>query len=265
MTVISSLTVDRPNATIRLVLSDGPDTATVYRRNPNGSVVVVRGADAVSVPATGSGDAPVNDYEPPFGPIAYGLAADGPWTVVPAADWSDVMVQPYLSAPLGPWLVMPVRVVDDRNQTWPGRTYIYDVLNRAEPVVTWYTRSTRTGTLVLRYENTREHDAILAALATGSPLLLRIPSTRDGLETSYVAPTDVRVVPVFPGYPRGTVELDYVICAPPSGLALLDPTWTWDAVVAAFATWDDLVAAFDTWTEVVGYAPSAPAPPGFGA
>jgi hypothetical protein len=262
-----TVTAEPATASVDVVVS-GVDptvrTLTILRTGIDGSRVPLRGSPF----AVAGGTVVAVDSEAPFGvPVRYALESDPTVTAVARLD-IDV---PWLTHPLSPFLSVPCVVDDDAEWTYPGRTYTYDVIDRAEPVYTWYRRSTRSGTVSVSYETTAQRSAIVEVLETGAPLLVRYPASYEQFPSVYIGTAEARVVPRGVGSRAGQVQIDYVVVsAPPSSVASPSAIWKWEDVPPVFPTWADLVAGIGTWTDAYLYNPAptsplpAPGPPPLG-
>lgn len=245
-----ALTARPDDAAVTVAVTGAPATVNVWRTDASGARVLLRGSPFT----TQGGAVTVVDYEAPFGFVRYALD-DGTTNAV-----TLTATTPWLTNPLSQsFLSFPVAVVDDTDWTYPSRSYLFDVIGRADPIVTWYPRATRSGTVSLRYLTTGQRSSIMQTLAPGVPVLLRYPDTTCGRAflSAYLAVEDARVVPDSPGAVTGVVELDYRVVAAPSG-ATAGGEWTWGDVPPKFATWDALRTGLTTWAKVVAYNPQAP-------
>lgn len=254
------LTPSPDDAAVAVAITGAPATVTVWRTGSDGARVALRGSPF----ATQGGALALVDHEAPFGVVAYSttpgdtdrvvteLVGTGPWLTSPAAST---------------FLSTPIRVVSDEEWSYASRTYLFDVVDRPDPVFTFYPRSTRSGRLTLRYESTAERDAIGRALAPGVPVLVRYPPGCSHIGGGWYGAGDVRVIPTRPGAHTGTVEIDYTIVSAPPGSSAARADWKWSDVAAGYASWSALLGAFPTWSALVTYDPSPaarPAPVPFG-
>jgi hypothetical protein len=253
-----TLTPEPLTASVDVLVSGIPAATT--------SITILRtGIDGSRVPLRGSpfrvagGTVVAVDGEVPFGvDVRYTVAEEPTVTGLVRLD-IDV---PWLTHPLAPFLSVPCTIEDDDEWTLPGRTYVFDVIGRAEPVYTWYRRSTRNGVLTLDYANVGERAAIIEVLATGAPLLIRYPAGYPQFPSAYLGAGEARVIPRGVGSHEGSIEVSYVVvAAPPSSVSSpASANWTWDDVPSQAASWAALVAAFPSWVDVVLFNPPAPSP-----
>lgn len=241
------LTPRPDDAAVTVAVSGAGATVTLYRTDAAGVRSVVRGSPF----PTQAGAVTVVDYEAPFGFVRYALDEQGTAAVATSLD----VTSPWLTNPLAQsFLSIPVAVIDDDDWASPARAYLFDVIDRADPVVTWYRRATRSGVLRLRYSTVAERSSIAQAVLDGAPVLIRYPATDCGRAflTAYLAVEDARVTPDHPGATAGVYELAYRVCAAPPG-APAGGEWTWADVPAEAATWAALQAEFRTWRDVVAF------------
>lgn len=252
MAVTITLTPEPATASIDVLLEGYVDSTPVVvtRTGVDGSEVPLRGS-----PFTPSGGTiAVIDSEAPFGvPVRY--IANG----VTASTVLDVDV-PWLTHPIAPFLSTPCVIEDDDDWRYPGRTYVFDVINRTQPVYTWYRRSSRTGTLKVAYANVQERTNIRIALETGSPLLIRYPASYPQFGSAYLGIGEARTIPRGVGSRMGVVEMDYtVVAAPPSDQAAPGLAWQWDDVPGEFGDWNTVMAyGFPSWNAFLFYNPALP-------
>lgn len=246
------LTPSPDDASVGVAITGAPATVTIWRTGANGDRVALRGAP---FPTQGGALALV-DREAPLGFVSYSTTADDADAVSTVLDVSV----PWLTSPAAAaFRSTPIRVVSDVEWTYDPRTYLFDVIDRADPVFTFYKRSTRKGRITLAYESTAERDAILSALAPGVPVLVRYPPACSHMGGGYYGAGDVRVYPLAPGSTQGTIEIDYGIVAMPPGESAARAGWAWSDVVAAYPTWSAVVGAFGSWSDLVTHDPT-PAP-----
>jgi hypothetical protein len=233
-------------ASVALTVTGAPATLSLYRTDRYGRTELVRGSPF----ATQGGTLSVVDHEAPFGTLTYATSPAGADAVTTSLD----VDRPWLTSPASPFLSLPVDVVDDTQHEYPPRSYLFDVIDRADPVYTWYRRSTRAGELSIGYETLQQRTRVLSLLSTGIPVLLRTPLGCP-YEGGYYAVGDVRVEPLLPGSRKGVIVLPYVLVVAPPGQPSATPGWAWVNVVDRFASWADVPPAFATWGDVVAYMP----------
>lgn len=241
-----ALTPRPADAAVVVAVTGAGATVTVWRTAADGERSQLRGSPF----PTQAGAVTVVDYEAPFGLVRYSTTDTGSDAVSTTLD----VAVPWLTNPLSAsFLSLPVTVTDDAAWMLPSRTHEFDVIDRADPIVTWYVRSTREGTLTLRYATAAHLSNLADLVSEGAPVLLRTPAGCP-FPTGYRAVRDVRVIPDRPGARTGVVELDYRACAAPAGPPA-GGSWTWADVPPAYATWAELRAAFGAWRDVVAYDP----------
>jgi hypothetical protein len=212
--------------------------------------------DPYTVPATitnPSGNLTVDGYAPLARPILYratdSTGASGEATVELPDPGSAV-----LSDALDPARFMLVTVVDQLPNAWQARSVWFDVLDRRDPFVAVAPLRFRDGTLVVRVHGNDERRALLALLATGSPLVVR-SACGDTLDDVVILPNEVAeslVVDKDKAGPRH-VAITYQAVTRDLGPYFPDPEWTWSDVVAdpRHPSWTALVASFASWSDVV--------------
>lgn len=227
-------------------------TAAVQATTPPRVVVTVTGLTA-GTPFTLSRvvdevAAPLRGYAPatPAGTVAVAADSELPfdrlatYRVEQAAASAESAPPVYIAAD-APWLSDPitgraarVTVVDWPELTRPSRSSIIAVAGRAAPVVVSRVRGTPSGDrITLRTGTADELAAVRAVLATGAPLLLRVPAA--AVEGAWIAVGDVverRVGDTGDDWRRWIALEDVTIVDP------VDET-----IPAAGDTLDDLTAA----------------------
>lgn len=240
-----TLTPDVPAAAVVLTVSAAVGVeVSAFRSDRYGVQTPLRGNP---FPLQGGG-AVIVDPEAPFGPVEYTVTDDAGSAT---ADTSLDVDVPWITHPYRPWLSEAVTVEDDREWTYPSRTWSFDVIDRDAPVFTHYKRSTRTGTLVLRWRDPAQRSALGDLLQSGDPLLIRYPADCDAFRDTWMALGEARVEAQALGASFGFAELDYVAIAPPTGSLDGDTTWTFADILLTFAEFADLPDTYASFADVV--------------
>jgi hypothetical protein len=217
---------------------------SAYRSDRYGVKTPLRGNP---FPLQGGG-AVIVDPEAPFGPVEYTVTDDTGSVVADTVLDVDV---PWITHPYRPWLSEAVTVEDDRDWVYPSRTWSFDVIDRDAPVFTHYRRSTRTGTLVVRWRDPSQRASLGDLLQSGDPLLIRYPASCSQFRDTWMALGEARLEAQAPGSPFGYAELDYVSIAPPTGSLDGNTSWTFADLDLTFAEFGDLPGVYATFADVV--------------
>lgn len=246
MAVAIALTPRPADASVVVAITGAGATVTVYRTREDGEREILRGSPF----PTQAGAVTVVDHEAPFGLLRYATTDTGADAVSTTLDVS----RPWLTNPVsGSYLSIPVTITDDTDWTLEARAFPFDVIDRADPVVTFYRRASRAGLLTLRYSSAGELSNVADVLEDGTPLLLRTPRGCP-FPTGYRAIELVRIRPDRPGSSTGEIDMDYRTCAAPAG-APAGGAWSWADVPPAYPTWSALRAGLPTWSAVVAHDP----------
>jgi hypothetical protein len=132
--------------------------------------------------------------------------------------------------------------------TRSSRTAVYDVINRADPVVVSDVHLSRRFTITVKAENQADTDALDYALSRGLPCYLQIPATINCPsiyavvgDYQFEAPARLSRRNVF------TIPLTEVAAPPPS---VVPPHATWQSLMDQYPAWDDVVAAASKWLDI---------------
>jgi hypothetical protein len=174
VTVVAATDASRPNAVTVTGLTAGQQV--VFMRSYAGTVERVAGVFT----ADGTGTISQPDYLYPFDtPIIY-LVYDttattllGQSTATPAVPSQGI---PWIRDVVFPALrYSSVRIIDVTDRTRAARVNQYGVVAQPYAITTGDVRSGSTGTLSLYCVSHADRDAVLYAISTGNPCLMRIP------------------------------------------------------------------------------------------
>lgn len=139
-----------------------------------------------------------------------------------------------------PSLAIFPEIVSASNITRRSRAGIFDVQGRTLPVSVSDVQSSRQFTIELdlyAFENIADVDL---KLASGAPLMLRMPPGDHYLPTCYVVVGDTRLRQDAKGSESMTIEVPLTEVAKP-GDSVYGDTYVWADVVADYATWQDVL------------------------
>lgn len=226
-------------------------TITIYRTDPDGSIVAVREADPIEGFVAPSGT--VYDYEAPSDAAVTYKVIDGATTATSGSVTSSSGGVPFLIHPGLPLLSVPLTTVLEW-PTWtrPIVTGLFQPIGRRLRVGVSTRRQSVEGTLVVATGDATSRAAMEAILADGTTLLLK-GSSKEHAATRWVAIGDVTEQPheldlrTWNVWTLPLVEVDR-----PAGTAL--PPVTYADVVSTFATYAAMEAAVPTYADLVGGA-----------
>jgi hypothetical protein len=236
-----------PSAGVRAIVESRPENKTAWRQVRGGKVGLSAGAFVRTV----------DDYEFIAGrDNTYRIRVLSSPENVPEVTISSVTVTLPATNP-GVWLkfiVQPalnqqIQLIDWGEIARTGRTTLYDVVGRTDPVAVTDVHSSRRITVTLRTSTNTEADRLDDALSQGRPLFLHVPDPL-ALPSMYAVAGDYAA-----SRPSKTTSVRFwqvslIEVAPPPASAVA-PTTTWQNIVDAYATWQDVINAFPTWQDVV--------------
>lgn len=245
-------TVDAVGARVLLTLDWDVPSATIYRVDPDGRHVPVRGAEpAVPVAATVS----LADSEAPLDvavryqavATADGTTLDSAYVTVP----SNGLV--WLRHPGKPQLDQSIVPAEPPERSRELNATAHAAIGRRYPLtISDGRRKAATFTLKLRTRTLGEAQGLRALLDDGSALLLQAPDGMD-IGSIYVQPmnvTEAWIVRYLPHTQR-LWTVDMVQTDRPVGLSLTgvkQGTWAWG--MANFESWAAARAVYPTWREL---------------
>jgi len=236
-----------PAAGVRAVIESRPENKTAWRQVRGGKVPLVAGAFTRTVDdyefIAGRDNTyrirvlstPENVTEVAISSVTVTLPATNPGV------WLKFIVQPALN--------QQVQLIDWGEIARVGRTTLYDVVGRTDPVAVTDVHSSRRITVTLRTSTNTEADRLDDALSQGRPLFLHVPDPL-ALPSMYAVAGDYAAT-----RPSKTTSVRFwqvalIEVSPPPASAVAPPT-TWQNILDAYDTWQDVIDAFPTWQDVV--------------
>jgi hypothetical protein len=224
ITVAATVEASNVPPRIKLVATDTGTpafvTTTILRNNPDGSQVPVRTATGGGATLTG-GTVTVYDYDPPFGqPVTY-TSLETPANVTTPVTLDASWV--WLIHPGIPSLSIPVdfRAGSFAEETWTASQAVFWPMGRSTPVVIGDgSRKSAQSSMTVALPTLNDLAKLRALLADGSPLFLNVPPSLGlGIDTTYIAPQDVKVrrISTIGTDQNRDVEIPYLVVARPAG------------------------------------------------
>lgn len=261
MTLAISGTPSQALAYVALTVTGltGFDTVAVQRTNPDGSQAIVRSANYVAT--AGATSWAGFDLEAPLGSavtytaIAQTHNGDGSITTVTAGSsaitiptqngtgWLKNLSQAALNTQI------TIQALADVKRS--GRTQVYPVIGRKNPVVISDVRSGRTGLVSIMTTGTADYQAVSTLLASGQTLFLQA-TPADMFADMYFVPGDVTERrPASTSTDQTRVwDVDFIEVDSPSGALTSIPGNSYTAV-AVFGTYQNLVNHRSTYLDVL--------------
>jgi len=229
----------------------GYNSITVYRVQPDGSLVAVRGASNFS--PSGADTAAFFDYEIPLGvSFSYQLTGDGfildttgslSVSITPDTYWIKNLAIETLStrvhvSKMGP-ITRPARILAESA-----------ILGRKNPGVVTDVRGGRRGSMTLYTLDSSSNAALEGLFASGATLLFQAPYQYGFPDMYFVAKDLTEEWAFLAGDFARTWSFDYVeVDSPAADLSVLS-TNSW-ATVVNFGTWQKVVTKRATWLQVL--------------
>lgn len=257
-TVVASLIPDKAGVSIVVTFPVTVTKVTVSRHDMNGTITVIRQGE--SLPLV-NGTATVEDYEAPLD-LAFNYEAV---QITPAGTdkaTSNTITVPsgqmgWLKDPGQPGAALQLKIITSiESLSRASRSGVFDILDRARPIVVSGVRGSATGQLVCHTLSDQERTAMHGLLDRGTVLLLQTPDPY-GFGSRYVAIADVeesRVGLAMEQARRWT--LPFIVVDRPEGLAAQPSSAkTWQAVKDTYPTWGDLAASGKSWRTLLEEGP----------
>lgn len=228
-------------------------TYAVFDRTINGYVTTttIRGGSEVTVT---SQNAAVDDYEFPVGQtITYRVRSYNASDVLQQTFTTTILRdldEVWLKVPAGPYLNLPVTVVDRSEIERKSRSGLFPVVGRTMPVMVGDIASSRSFTLQVLTQNASGESALDYLFASGEVVFLHLPSTVEHFPGGYFAVGDVKRETTLRLSARRIWSVPLTEVAIP-GPAVVGSAYTWNSAMSEFATWTDLIAANVTWSTLL--------------
>jgi len=140
-------------------------------------------------------------------------------------------------------------------ETFGSRAGIFDVIDRAHPVVVAALRRDRVTELAITTATEDQRLAMEKILSTGQILLLSTPAAY-AWGNEYVHVGDVTETRVgVADEPTRRWALPITVVDRPFALSYQPASMTWADVVSDWATWSDLIDEVNTWQELIDVVP----------
>lgn len=258
ITVVATADPATGGITVTATMSASITAVTIGRNDPNGFSQLIR--QGASIPVTG-GTVTVVDYEAPLDvEVSYVVSQ-----LTPVGSEVGYSANVKLASEGRTWLkdpgypgrnmVIPV-VTSIADLTRPARAGIFNVIDRANPVVVATRRGGPGGILICHTLTLDQRDELNLLLSRGTTLLLQTPVIEQ-FGSAYVAVTDAvetRVGLAFEESRRFT--LPFVVVDRPDGLASASTVdKTWRALKNKYLTWGDQTATGKTYQQVLESGP----------
>lgn len=249
-----------PRISLHLTGATG-STATITRRNDNGTTYSVRTANPLTLV---SGEGQAYDYESPFrqGGVYTATMTDGSTaTVTVVGLWEYGVNTPWLIHPGIPDRSMPVTVQSIGSRTQTARQGVHQILGRTDPIVIGDgTRGSESYTLTLRTtwddalspSDQQDEDRLRLLLSDGSALLVQV--AYEGSRRwrwDWVSVGDVTVDDQVAYLDTDSLiwSLPCTVVRAPSGSQ--QAQWTYAGVLGRYASYSDLDAAYATYEDML--------------
>ena len=173
----------------------------------------------------------------------------GPYTL-PSSGWS------WLKDPALPFRNVRLdEVTNIETETYTSRAGVFDVIDRARPVVVAARRQDRTTELNITTSTNSQRSSMLNLLASGQILLLSTPADY-GWGNAYVHVGDVTESRLgLADEPSRRWALPITVVDRPASLSFQPAIMTWSDVVHDFVTWSDVLDDVPTWDDLVQGVP----------
>jgi hypothetical protein len=225
-------------------LDDG--TEALFERSKNGvKWSTVRGGSAVTISV---GDtAKVDDYEFVPGMVNYYRVKAGSDTFTTTITPDQQRV--WLKSISRPFLNRAVNVLSHEDITVPARNGVFPIIGRSNPVAVTDVRLTRRWEMTLWVDTISEADSLELVFASGDPLYIQVPPTKD-IPGGYVVVGDVVRGRYGTVSTRRTFRMDVTTVAAPTP-DVVGSTVTWQDIIDGYSTWSDVISGFSTWGDVL--------------
>jgi hypothetical protein len=256
----TTITYDERIGRVRVLgtgMAPGVGRVRVSRRPATSNTFApVRGGE---VPvSSGTFERSADDYEFPAGEnliyrlesLAGRVATEGLDSVLESVDvfYVPPMARAWVKFIAHPILNRRITITDWSEISRPSRNVLYEVRERADPVIVTAGHSSRRVTLTLRTWTVDETNALDESLRQGIPLFLHMPAGYP-LPSLYAVPGDYSHVKPS-RRSRGSIwTLPLTEVAPPAP-SIYGTGTTWATVLDAYATWGDLLTSAPTWQGV---------------
>jgi hypothetical protein len=236
-----------PAAGVRAIVESRPESRTAWRQVRGGKVALSGGAFVRTVDdyefIAGRTNTyrirvlstPENVTEVTISSVTVALPATNPGV------WLKFIVQPALN--------QQIQLIDWSEIARVGRTTLYDVVGRTDPVAVTDVHSSRRITVTLRTSTNDEADRLDDALSQGRPLFLHVPDPL-ALPSMYAVAGDYAASRPSKLTSVRFWQVSLIEVAPPPASAVA-PATTWQNILDSYDSWQDVIAAFPTWQDVV--------------
>lgn len=260
MAIVVTATPDPTSGAIAVhaTVDAGITAVTVGRNDPSGFQQLLRYGS--SVPVVG-GVVDVLDYEAPMDvPVTYVVTQ-----LTPTGNGSGTSASVTLQSKGKTWLkdpsyptrnfVVPV-VTSIQQLTRPARAGVFEIIDRATPIVVNSVRGSGRGTLVCYTLTDDQRAQMVDILARGTVLLLQSPPAY-GWGSVYVSVGDAVESRVGLAYEQSRMwTLPFTVVDRPEGVStapVVDKSW--QAVKTKYGTWGDLIATGKTNDQLLQEGP----------
>jgi len=258
-TVTTQPFTNPPHVDVNVDFADNTVTvAQVIRIQEGGSTITVRSGGQLTLTA-GSGT--ITDWEVPLDVLVryevYQVTPAGQEAgvsatfEVPSSGWTWLSDPAYSSRYLR---LNEVQGMDEQN--YSARAGVFEILDRAKPIVVASKRSSFTGDFVLTTATLNERALLLDLLSRGQVLLIRTPDNY-GLGTIYVHVGDANEKRISPlvTEPTRIWTLPLTDVDRPGGLATVTEGMRWIDVTNRWPDWQSLIATGLTWEQLLKEPP----------
>lgn len=253
MGTITLAPVDVAGMRLNLSFAASVTAVRVYRYDPSGFVQYIRSGDTLTL--TG-GQASIVDYEAP-------LDTDVKWEAIqvtpPGAEVAtsafarvDSDGYSYLKDPGYPSRNLRVPVTTSvATLNYAARAGVFNVIDRATPIVVTALRQAATGPIVLHTLTEEDRLAMYRLLSPGKVLLFQTPP-EFGWGSQYIHVGEVEEARVGLAMEQSRKwTLPVVVTDRPYGIATTKIGRNWSDVKTTWLTWGDLKASAKTWKKVL--------------
>lgn len=246
--------VDAANSVIIVTVTGASNPAEVIRTDQTGNQLAIRDGDpAVLV----GGQVVCHDYEAPLDePVTYQLVTPADFNNVKATSHAVTLPSNGLSwikNPGLPTLNMPLTLEPPTDPLVYNTTQgVFQVINRANPVVITSKRSDFTGTMIGYTFTLDERDSLMALFEDGGILLFQTPF-KWALRSNYVAVGNVseQWVSEDANDPAREWTIPMIAVDRPIGVASAGVGNAWSDVIATYSSWNALKAAKSNWSNLI--------------
>lgn len=262
MATTATATPNPDNAAVTLdVTWTGADEVKIERKVEGGKYVPIR--SGLEIPLDAGDHVIVDDYEAEMDvALTYRVTQSVP---APGAGVNPIIITGVILPSQGwSWLKDPAlpsrnlrldEVQNIETEIFASRAGVFDVVDRARPVVVAALRRDRVSELIVTTQTESQRGRMEKLLSSGQILLLTTPAAY-AWGNDYVHVGDVSEARIgLADEPSRRWTLPITVVDRPASLAYAPATMTWGDVVAEWVTWADLLEDVLTWDDLINTAP----------